>query len=124
MPVPRGLAAAALEPFAAGAATVQVSAKRGVGLEALREQIAATFRDDLPEAGPAHAVLTSLRQRDALAKASEALHTALDGLAAGQPPDIVAVAVQDGLDRIGEVTGTVSNEDVLDRVFSRFCLGK
>ena len=104
-------------------ARVRVSAQNHAGLDQLRSAIAAALEAGLP-AADTHAVLTNARHRDALARAREALGAAAAGLAAAQPPDIVAVAVQDALDGIGVVTGAVTSEDVLDRVFSRFCLGK
>jgi len=102
---------------------VRISAKARTGLDELRAQIAAMIDVEV-RAGGTEAVLTNLRHRDALQRASEALAVAVAGIAAGDAPDLVAVAVQDALDQAGEVTGAVSGEDVLDRVFSRFCIGK
>ena len=65
-----------------------------------------------------------MRQRDALAHAREAVARALAALARHDAPELVAVDVQDALERLGEVTGAITNDDVLDRVFAKFCLGK
>jgi tRNA modification GTPase len=54
----------------------------------------------------------------------ETLEYARSGVMAGVPPDLVAVDVQAALDHIGEVTGVVSSEDVLDAIFREFCVGK
>jgi tRNA modification GTPase len=40
------------------------------------------------------------------------------------PRDIALVPLQAGVDRLGEITGEISSEDVLDQIFSRFCIGK
>lgn len=102
---------------------VDVSARRGEGLSDLRDAVAEILRREGPEE-PSSAVLTNLRHCDALKKAGDALRDVTSGLERGEPADVIAVAVQEALDRIGEITGVVTGEDVLDRVFSRFCLGK
>jgi tRNA modification GTPase len=112
-----------LPATAEAAAVVRASARQHAGLDELRDAIGKSLHADLPPL-ESDTVLTNARHRDALVKAREALAMTAAGLDAGQPADIVAVTVQDALDRIGEVTGTVTSEDVLDRVFSRFCLGK
>ncbi len=100
---------------------VRVSAKDGVGLDELRRSVLAraggTAGDGLP-------VLTRARQLDAMAKARESLLHARSGLLERFPPDLVAVDVQAALDHIGSVTGAVTSEDVLDAIFSEFCIGK
>jgi tRNA modification GTPase len=68
--------------------------------------------------------LTRPRQRDALALAEQSLRLALDGWRRRNPPELVAVDVQAALDHIGSITGAVTSEDVLDRIFSEFCIGK
>lgn len=108
---------------AEAAALVRVSAQRHEGLGELRDAVGELLQQDLPPL-ESQAVVANVRHRDALVKAREALAATATGLDAGQPADIVAVMVQDALDRIGEITGIVTSEDVLDRVFSRFCLGK
>ncbi len=102
---------------------VGVSARRGEGLSELRQAVAEILRRD---GGPERtsAVLTNLRHLDALKKAGEALCDVASGIERREPADVIAVAVQDALDCVGEITGRVTGEDVLDRVFSRFCLGK
>jgi tRNA modification GTPase len=77
---------------------------------------------DLPSEGTP--VLTKSRQFEALAKARASLDDVRDGLARGNPPDLVAVDVQAALDYIGGVTGGITTDDVLDAIFSEFCIGK
>jgi tRNA modification GTPase len=52
------------------------------------------------------------------------LRLARQSLGDARPPDLVAVDVQDALDHVGTITGAVTSEDVLDRIFSEFCIGK
>jgi tRNA modification GTPase len=105
-----------------GAPVVTVSARTGAGLDDVRRVVldrvaVCPVRDDVP-------TLTSVRHVDTLSKAAVSLRLALAGLAERQPPELVAVDVQDAIDHIGEVTGRITTEDVLDRIFGEFCIGK
>jgi tRNA modification GTPase len=105
-----------------GAPVVTVSARTGAGLNDVRRAVldrvaACPVPDDTP-------TLTSVRHVDTLSKAAVSLRLALAGLAERQSPELVAVDVQDAIDHIGEVTGLITTEDVLDRVFREFCIGK
>ncbi len=102
---------------------VRISAQHATGLDDLRQWIAERVRVR-PAGNENEIVVTRLRQRDALAKAAVAVRLALDSIAASQPPEMVAVDVQEALDQIGQVTGVVTPEHVLDRIFSQFCIGK
>jgi tRNA modification GTPase len=108
---------------AADQSVVRISATHGIGLAELRHAVVTCANGgiDLPENGP---VLTNLRHRDALTKASVSLQLARQSIADGQPPEIVAVDVQDAIDSIAAVTGAITDEEILDRVFSEFCIGK
>ena len=76
------------------------------------------------EAGEAGAVLTNARQAQAAQAALEALQEARAGLDLGMTPDAVLTDVEAALERLGELTGRAVREDVVDRIFSRFCVGK
>jgi tRNA modification GTPase len=104
-----------------GGRAVGVSAKHRTGLDALRGAIVGLLDTPISSAGP---VLTNERHRDALDKALRGLELARQSICANQAADLVAVDVQDAIDRIGEITGAVTAEDVLDRIFQEFCLGK
>jgi tRNA modification GTPase len=64
------------------------------------------------------------RQRLALEAAADALARAADALTHGAPPELVAVDLQDALDALAELVGLTTIEDVLDRLFATFCIGK
>ncbi len=64
------------------------------------------------------------RQAEALLRAREALDRAAQSMIDGLPVDFWTIDVKDALLALGEVTGTNASEDVLDRVFSTFCIGK
>jgi len=101
---------------------IEVSAKTGAGIPELRQHLARVFEVEAVHTD--EPVLTLVRHRDALAKALEAVGMARRGLASGDTIDVVAVDIQEALEQIGEITGAVTSEDVLDRIFREFCIGK
>ncbi|HHP50820.1 MAG TPA: tRNA uridine-5-carboxymethylaminomethyl(34) synthesis GTPase MnmE [Moorella mulderi] len=103
---------------------VAVSALTGEGLERLREkirQMAYGGRFPLRRGSP---VLLRVRHKEALTRASFHLEEAIRSWREGQPPDIIAVDVGAAARAVGEVIGATLEEDLLDRIFADFCLGK
>ncbi|MFN8627048.1 MAG: tRNA uridine-5-carboxymethylaminomethyl(34) synthesis GTPase MnmE [Candidatus Binatia bacterium] len=121
--LPRRLADAELSEFVRGQPVVALSATTHLGLPALRRSLVelAGAQTAIDPSAPA---LTNLRHRDALGKARTSLLMAHESLMARRPVDLVAVDVQDAIDYLGEIAGAITNEDVLDRIFSQFCIGK
>ena len=100
-----------------------ISARTRQGLEALGEAIFELVTGAGPKEPPP--VAPNLRQKIALEKAKEAVLRAISNLKAPQVyPELVAVDLRDALSALGEVTGETTTEDLLDRIFSDFCLGK
>jgi len=115
-----------VEPDAAaftGAPAVRVSARTGEGLDALRREIheLATGGAGRPEQGTA---LSTTRQRDAARRALAQLRRARLGYGAGLPEDLLSVDLAAAVRSLGEITGEDATEDLLDTIFSRFCIGK
>ena len=102
---------------------IRISAKYGDGLDrltaALRDLVLATPAEELPEA-----VILHLHQKTALEKAAADLERAHEGLLATLPPELVALEVREALDALGEITGRTTSEEILDRIFANFCIGK
>jgi tRNA modification GTPase len=102
---------------------LQVSARTGEGLEDLRKRL-------LERVSPAGALrpdelfLTSLRQRDLLARAAESLRRAEAAGRDGLGGECIALDLREALDRLGEITGEVGLDEIYDRLFSSFCIGK
>ena len=101
---------------------VRLSAKTGEGLEALGAAVARLFPKG--SGGEAGAMLTNARQAQAAKTALEALRGAETGLLAGVTPDAVLTDVEGALDALAQLTGRSVREDVVARIFSRFCVGK
>lgn len=97
-----------------------VSSVTGAGLDALEQAVAERF----PAGSDSGEILTSRRQAEAVARAAEYLQSVFDAMSAGMTPDAVLSDVELALDALGEVTGRVVKDDVTNRIFERFCVGK
>ncbi len=100
---------------------VSVSSLTGEGLDRLEELIVSMF--PLPSV-PAGQILTNLRHAQAVSGALESMTSALKSMEMGCTPDIVLTECEAAMEAIGELTGRSVREDVTNRIFSRFCVGK
>ena len=106
---------------------VRVSAKTAVDNEAELDEVVRKLLDvagNDPASIDASAVVMNERHRSHLQRALDALDAAERGLAEGVTGDTLALDLRAALDEIGAITGAVTTEDVLDQIFSRFCIGK
>jgi tRNA modification GTPase len=104
-------------------APVNVSATVGTGLDKLRVAIRAflmTRKTDLAD----DSVLTNARQNEALMRAVESLKAASAAVIAKVPHEMILLDLYSALAALNELTGDVVTEDILDRIFSTFCIGK
>lgn len=69
-------------------------------------------------------IVNNARHADALAKSSEALQAVLEGLSNDISSDLVALDIRNALHHLGLITGEVTNDELLDSIFGRFCIGK
>ena len=102
-------------------AVISVCAKTGQGLDQLADMVDAMFEGQAPCDG---SILTNARQYDACRRAYEAMLRCLQGLQLGQTPDAVLLDAEDAMEAMGEVTGATVREDITNRIFERFCVGK
>lgn len=100
---------------------VKVSALTGQGLDELRTALRGCFLDSSKES---EIVVTNVRHRAALERARSSLSEVQRAMEQGMPPDIVAVDLQEARDDLEEIIGAVTNDDILERIFSQFCIGK
>ncbi|HYE58672.1 MAG TPA: tRNA uridine-5-carboxymethylaminomethyl(34) synthesis GTPase MnmE, partial [Rhodothermales bacterium] len=115
------LASKASLPDVPGAEVLATAASESTGVAALAERLAEAGRRGATDA--AHTV-TNTRHRAHLAAALDALRRARVALAAGVSGDVLALDLRAALHELGAITGQVTTEDVLDQIFSRFCIGK
>ena len=100
-----------------------VSAVTGRGLPEVEQAVAAAALGGAPLDG-SQPLVDSERQRDLLVRALDALGRLGRAAGSGATPDLLAVDLADALDALGEITGEVTSAEILDRMFSRFCVGK
>ena len=100
---------------------VSVSAKEEIGLDDLKHALRKLL---LGAQSEPPIVVTNLRHKAALERAEEFLSQAAGALREGLPPEIVAVDLQEGKEGLEEVVGAVTNDNILERIFSQFCIGK
>lgn len=112
-----------LPPDFAALPIVAVSALTGDGLGALRQHLAAAV---VPGGESVHEqfYLADRRHRQALLGARAALQRYLDALAAGLPLECTALELREALQALGEITGETTPDEILERIFARFCIGK
>lgn len=101
---------------------LSISASTGSGLDELRRVIAALLRALSAETDLS--TTTGARCREGLRLASDALASASASLALGEGEELVAFDLRLAVDELGKVVGAVVTDDVLDRIFRRFCIGK
>ncbi|HPT83076.1 MAG TPA: tRNA uridine-5-carboxymethylaminomethyl(34) synthesis GTPase MnmE [Limnochordia bacterium] len=91
---------------------------------ALSETILGLLGERVHSSAGSRALVTRARHKQALQQAKKGLEEALNTLLAGLPLDLVAVDLYHALEALGEITGETVRENVLDRIFAEFCIGK
>lgn len=100
---------------------VSLSAVTGEGLDSLENAVKALF--PLPQV-PAGEILTNGRQAEAIARALESMRAAKEAMLLGATPDIVLTETETAMAALGELSGRTVREDITNRIFERFCVGK
>ena len=109
-------------PLPALPGEIEISAKLGAGLDRLAQAVETLFPQSPEETGGD--LLTNARQAQAVERARAAVERARAALGAGVTPDALLTDVEEALSALGELTGKTVREDVTDRIFERFCVGK
>ena len=100
-----------------------VSAKSGVGLDELRTAIRAMLVSSGGDASEG-IVVTNVRHRTALRRAAESLQQTWEASRHGLAGELIAVDLRAAADALGEITGVITTDEILERIFSEFCIGK
>lgn len=101
-----------------------LSAKTQSGFSALQEALVEEVKSTSIAAEVGGTTITNERHRLALIGASEALHRAIEAHQSGYPTEIVSLEVRHALGCLDDIVGKTSTEDILGRIFSKFCIGK
>ena len=112
-----------LDRVLAGMPIVRISALTGEGMDdlhkAIRDHVLAGHVDSLSSR-----LAPNLRHRQALSDASKYFKDAYHNINQGLPLEIIALDLNSGLEALGDIIGETTNEDVIEKIFSDFCLGK
>lgn len=101
---------------------VLLSAKDGKGIEELKEKL--LILSNAGQMGKNDTIVTNNRHYDALLKALEAIQKVKEGMDMELSSDLMAIDIREALFHLGEITGSVSTDDLLGNIFSNFCIGK
>jgi tRNA modification GTPase len=110
------------EKFSAVDGILFISAKNGLHLEVVKERMMDLVLKDTVSGE--NVIVTNARHYHALVQVNEALNDVVQGLENKIPGDLLALDIRRCLQYLGEITGEITNEDQLDYIFSKFCIGK
>jgi tRNA modification GTPase len=119
--LPGKLAAGKIRELAGSSPVLEVSALRGKNIDKLRSRISSLF---VPGAGKEEEIILHARQKDGLQAILEALRRTRALLARKHNEEVYAEEIRTAIRLVGELTGEVRAEEVLDDIFGRFCIGK
>lgn len=102
---------------------IKVSALNNLGIDKLYEKITDMFNLDQINLDN-EILITNLRQKNLITKAIEHIQETKNTMSNNMPLDIVAISIKEILEDLGSITGDEVSEDIIDEIFSKFCLGK
>ena len=108
------------EDWRAPEAVISVSSVTHEGFDELAEAVCALY----PAPKENGTLLTNARQADAVQRALASVRAAKDALLSGMTPDVVLTEAEQAMTALGELTGRTAREDMVSRIFERFCVGK
>jgi len=106
-----------------GLPILSISATRGDGLDELKRAIVDSCLKDWKEEREG-VVISNIRHKTALEHAVDSLRRAEHILTENKPLEFLALELRDALDNLGDIVGVVTKEDILNRIFNDFCIGK
>ena len=109
--------------IAKGSVTVSVSARSGAGIDELKSMMRAHLVGGGSEPGDG-VMITNVRHQAALDRSVRSLEQAGLSIAGDMESELVAMDVRQAAEALGEITGVITTDEILDRVFSEFCIGK
>jgi tRNA modification GTPase len=105
-----------------GEQLIPISAKKGIHLEKLEQAL--VDYSNLSAVDENDVIITNIRHYEAIDKALSALKRAEAGMASGVPGDLLAQDIREALHYLGEITGEITNDEILGNIFKNFCIGK
>jgi len=105
-----------------GLRSIPISALNKTGLQTLEKELVKLV--DIAALASGESIVSNLRHTEALGNAAEALQKVLNGIDHPITSDFLAIDIKQALYHLGEITGSISTDDLLDNIFSKFCIGK
>ena len=102
---------------------IKISAKTGYGIENLYSEIVRMFEINEVEINNCE-IITNVRHKNQIRKAINNIDDAIDSIKNNMPIDIVSINIRDCLSDLGDITGENVTDDIINKIFSKFCLGK
>ncbi len=121
--LPQKLTEKEIEEVFPGETMLKLSLKEGLGLVDL-EKIIAQMVFTGQVFSSESCLVTNVRHKNLLEKAEKSLQETIKALDFGIPTDLLAIDLKDALQHLGEITGETVSEDIIEQIFSQFCLGK
>ncbi|HSG31141.1 MAG TPA: tRNA uridine-5-carboxymethylaminomethyl(34) synthesis GTPase MnmE [Thermodesulfobacteriota bacterium] len=103
---------------------IDISAKNNSNIDELRDKIFNIITGDNKSQEDSSVTISELRHKNSLEQVIENLTRFKKALVIDESPEYLAVDLRYALDKFGEITGEITSEDVLSRIFSKFCIGK
>lgn len=103
---------------------LEISAIKNQGIDEMEEEIYKHIIEENVEDSSQKITITNIRHKSALEKTKQSVENIFETIENGLPMDLMAVDIKGALDSLSEVTGEISSEDLLDHIFSNFCVGK
>lgn len=112
-----------IEKILPGKKIIETSIVKGEGLEILEDSLKDMFFSGEVKIKD-NTIVTNVRHRDLLIKAKKNIEEAIESIEKGMPIDCIEVDVKDCWENLGQITGDTVTEDIIDRIFEEFCIGK
>ncbi len=105
-----------------GESLLLISAKEKKGLDDLRQEVGRMAMKK--QLRPEDVIITNLRHYEALSRVSESLGRIISGIDEKSPEDLIAIDLRQAIHYLGEVTGEITTDEILESIFRHFCIGK
>lgn len=102
---------------------LEISVTRNIGIEKIYDRIKEYFSEEKAVINSEN-IITNARHKELIDKSLEALNRAVNSYSNNMPVDMIAFDIWEGINKLGEITGTSVSDEVIANIFSRFCLGK
>jgi tRNA modification GTPase len=103
---------------------VLISALKNEGIDGLKKTIYSSLIHRDVRATPDHLIVANIRHKNALAQIKDNLSRVIEGLEEKTSFEFIAFDFRSALDALGEIVGETTTEEILDRIFEQFCIGK